>query len=111
MVLAQNVVALRDREFAELETVTARNRALAERINSTLSQVQRLCAGDLGSSVDTVEWLAQALHVRPQDLLTPYFAISVGAQPPLSPEKKPGDEAALRRRAEHMAPPLRRQRL
>ncbi|SRR5581483_12162718 len=73
-ILGRNVEELRDRIYKDLPNVTARNRALAHKIGSTLAQVQRICSGELGTSIDTVEWLADALRVRPQDLLTPYFA-------------------------------------
>ena len=73
-ILAANVTLLRNRVYRDSATITARNRKLAEAIGSTLSQVQRICAGTAGTSVDTLEWLAAALHVRPHDLVTPYFA-------------------------------------
>lgn len=72
-VLAQNVRVLRDRKWRDVSTATARNRKLAEAADTTLSQVQRVLAKTLGTSVDLVEQLANAMDVRPQDLLTPYF--------------------------------------
>lgn len=76
-ILGRNVTALRDSVFSELPNVTARNRKLAEAIGSKLSQIQRICNGELGTSIDTVEWLAEALRVRPHDLLTPYFVTTI----------------------------------
>lgn len=96
MVLAQNVAALRDRKFKHLDAVTDRNEALAKEIGSSKEQVRRLCKGDLGTSIDTVEWLAAAFGVRPQDLLTPYFA--TGDQPTAPQPRPPSGEAAHRRR-------------
>ncbi len=95
-ILGRNVEVLRDQVFAELPTVTARNEKLGEKIGSKLTQIQRICAGELGTSIDTVEWLADALHVRPHDLLTPYFATAKGAPPSKPPPA--ADEAPLQRR-------------
>lgn len=94
-ILGRNVEVLRDEVFADLPNVTARNKKLAEKVGTTLGQVQRICAGELGTSIDYVEWLADALNVRPHDLLTPYFATARSA-PPSEP---PGtDEGPLQRR-------------
>jgi hypothetical protein len=60
-ILAKNVSELRDRVYLDIPTVTGRNRALAEKIGTRLSQIQRICCGKLGTSIDTVEWLAAAL--------------------------------------------------
>lgn len=74
-VVAQNVIALRDKKFSKLPNETKRNEALAEISKPTSkSQIQRITKQKLGTSVDTLELLAAALEVRPQDLLTPYFA-------------------------------------
>ncbi len=72
--LATNVTALRDRKYGG-PSVTARNRKLAEKADTTLSQIQRVLSMELGTSIDLIARLARALDVRPQDLLTPYFAI------------------------------------
>src|SRR6202453_2752847 len=80
-ILGRNVEVLRDQVYADLPNVTARNKKLAEQLESTLGQIQRICAGELGTSIDTVEWLADALGVRPHDLLTPYFATAKSAPP------------------------------
>jgi transcriptional regulator with XRE-family HTH domain len=97
-ILGRNVEVLRDQVYADLPTVTARNKKLAEKIGQPkgLSQIQRICTGELGTSIDTVEWLADALGVRPHDLLTPYFATAKGAPPSQPPPA--ADEAPLQRR-------------
>lgn len=94
-ILGRNVEALRDAVFADLPNVTARNKKLAEKSGTTLAQVQRICRGELGTSIDYVEWLADALNVRPHDLLTPYFAAARSA-PPSEPNGP--DEGPLQRR-------------
>lgn len=77
-VLAQNLVALRDRKWAHLPNATKRNAALAALCKPTSpSQIHRIASQLLGTSIDLLERLAQALEVRPQDLITPYFASSV----------------------------------
>lgn len=87
--LAGNVVALRDRKYPALPNITARNKQLAEDADVSPSQVHRVIEGSLGASIDIVERLAMALDVRPQDLLTPYYAHSVDAkdQPPTRPAR------------------------
>lgn len=91
-ILANNVRSLRDALYAGEPNETARNRALADKVGTKLSQIQRICDADLGTSIDSVEWLAEALQVRPHDLLTPYFAaerhaqsMSVAPAPPPAP--------------------------
>lgn len=76
-VLADNVRKLRDRKYAALPHETARNRALAKDAHTVMSQIQRILELALAPGVDMIENLATALEVRPQDLLTPYFANSV----------------------------------
>lgn len=78
-VLADNIRRLRDRKYAVLPNETARNRALAKDAETTLSQVQRIISCALAPGVDMVEQLANALDVRPQDLLTPYFTSAPAA--------------------------------
>lgn len=73
--LATNIRALRDKQYAEHTSVTAKNRALAKEADTTLSQIQRVLSMELGTSIDLIARMARALHVRPQDLLTPYFAV------------------------------------
>jgi DNA-binding Xre family transcriptional regulator len=80
-VIAFNVEALRDKKFAALPNVTARNKELAKQAGTTLSQIQRVISTDLGTSVDLIERLSGALECRPQDLLEPYFAYSHAAKP------------------------------
>lgn len=93
MVLAQNLVALRDHKFSAMQNETQRNRALAKASDTTLSQIQRIVKLDLAPGIDLVERLASALDVRPFDMLTPYFAsqllsgrepILLDAPPPIS---------------------------
>lgn len=95
-ILGRNVEVLRDQVYADLPNVTARNKTLAEKLGTTTSQIQRICAGELGTSIDSVEWLADALGVRPHDLLTPYFATAKSA-PPSGPPPA-ADEGPLQRR-------------
>lgn len=73
-ILAANVRDLRERKYNALPTATAQQRALAKNAQTTLSQVQRIEAGTVAPGVDMLELLANALDVRPQDLVTPYFA-------------------------------------
>lgn len=49
------------------------NKALAKLADTTLSQIQRVVKGESAARLDTIERIAKALEVRPQDLLTPYF--------------------------------------
>jgi DNA-binding Xre family transcriptional regulator len=96
-VVAFNVEALRDRKFETLPTVTARNKELAKRAGTTLSQIQRVISKDLGTSVDLIERLATALECRPQDLLEPYFAYTQNAKAPRlaeSLQRSPSRKAA-----------------
>jgi hypothetical protein len=86
-ILAQNVQALRDSVYSRFRSVTARNKELAADAGLTLSQVQRIIAMELGTSIDYVEYLAKPLKVRPQDLLTPYF--TVPAPPAPTPLNEP----------------------
>lgn len=85
-IFARNVKGLRDERFPKLRTDTAKNLALAKAAGTTLSQVQRILARTLGTSIDLVESLAGVFGVRPQDLLTPYYADKrdqLEATPPL----------------------------
>lgn len=82
-IVAANVSALRDRHYAVLPSVTARNRKLAEDIGTTLSQLQRIVAGTVGTSIDQIETLSKRLKCRPQDLLTPYYMQAMDSTPPL----------------------------
>lgn len=93
-ILGKNVIALRDDVYGKLPNITARNRALASEAGTTLSQIQRICDGKLGTSIDVVEWLAEALGVRPHDLLTPYFTARMPA-PTSEPDPVPGGARPL----------------
>jgi len=84
-VIGENVLVLSRRKYSNLSNTTARNRALAKDAETTLSQIQRVIAGEVAIGVDLVEMLAKAFGCRPQDLLTPYFASTmdgIGATPP-----------------------------
>lgn len=72
-IVARNLVVLRDSVLKHLPHATDRNRELAARTGLSLSQVQRIAAGTLGTSIDHIELLADALGVRAMDLMTPYF--------------------------------------
>ena len=85
-ILSTNVKALRDQRYAHLGSVTARNKALAVDAGMRLSQLQRIIARELGTSIDYVEFLAASLKVRPQDLLTPYFTIQPTSSQAEAPE-------------------------
>lgn len=91
--VARTVVQLRDRKYKTLPTVTDRNRALAKEADVSLSTIQRIVDGDAGASVDTLDDLAKALEVRPQDLLTPYFAAT-----PATELEQSIEQEGLRRR-------------
>jgi hypothetical protein len=97
-ILAQNICALRDRKWPEEPTITGRNKILAQHLFTGLPQVQRIAKGEVGTSVDYVEWLAEIFEVRPQDLLSPYFATSFKDQPPSSHPDTRDDGAELQRR-------------
>lgn len=96
-ILAQNVRILRDQQYAHLPHITARNKALAKDADTTLSQVQRVIAGEVATGVDIVESLAEALHKRPHDLLTPYLVASRDGMQPASGTSQ-RDTAELHRR-------------
>lgn len=102
-----NVRVLRDRQYADLPNETARNKQLAEDSGTTLSQIQRIIAQDLGTSVDYVEQLSHALGCRPQDLLTPYFVSATGP-PPTPEDTEPRESDSLQRHGR--ATPTRRGR-
>jgi transcriptional regulator with XRE-family HTH domain len=104
LLLAQTVETLRDQRYEKLPNPTARNRQLAKDADVSSSQIERVIAGTLGTSVDTIDALAKALDVRPQDLLTPYFASKhlsdqLTASTPSIHEPRPSQEREpLRRR-------------
>jgi hypothetical protein len=50
---------------------------LAKDAQTVLAQIQRVLQRTLAPGIDMIENLATALEVRPQDLLTPYFANSI----------------------------------
>lgn len=83
--LASNVLLLRNRMFSAHATATAKNKALAKAADTTLSQIQRVLSMELGTSIDLIARMARALDVRPQDLLTPYYAVQ--------PDQLPAGEA------------------
>lgn len=73
--VADTVKTLRDKKYKTLPNLTARNKQLATDAELSYSQILRVTKGSLGASVDTIEALARALGVRPEELLTPYFAL------------------------------------
>lgn len=81
--LADNVNALLavHPDYKNLSSDTARHVALGKASGMSKSQVQRMLAKEQGISIDYVETLARALGVRPQDLLTPYFAGRFTSEP------------------------------
>jgi hypothetical protein len=93
-VLADNVRKLRDRKYAALPHETAKNRALAKDSKTVLAQIQRILNLSLAPGVDMIENLATALEVRPQDLLTPYFANSAApsGEVPFAESPKPAKD-------------------
>ncbi len=96
-VVAHNVKTLRDRVYAQLPNETARNRELAKAADTSLSQVQRILSCQLAAGIDMIEALANALHVRPQELLTPYFGLGTDVSPVEPPVSQP-ESAPLQRR-------------
>lgn len=86
-VLAENVRALMEREFQEVDNKVL---ALAKRAGLSLSSVQRTLAGDTGASIDTIERLSVALGVSPYQLLLPELDV-------LNPQIVNGASAAERR--------------
>lgn len=93
-IVAQNLQQLRDEVYKGLRSPTARNAKLSEESGVAPSQIQRIIARDLGTSIDYLEMLAKPLGVRPQDLLTPYFV----AQPKAEYGDQSGEKGALQRR-------------
>lgn len=73
-ILAMNVASLRDRRYGGFSSETARNKQLAKDAGTTPSQIQRILAADLGTSIDMLDALARALNCRPFELLIPYFS-------------------------------------
>lgn len=67
-VLADNVRALMEREFAACDN---KPMALAKRAQLSLSTVQRLLSCETGASVDTIEAVSLALGVSPYQMLLP----------------------------------------
>jgi hypothetical protein len=86
--LAENVRDLRDDVYAGEKSETAKNRKLAEKADTTLSQIQRVLSSDLGTSIDLLARIARALKCRPEDLITPYYATTIGR-----PQAEPSPDA------------------
>lgn len=90
-IVAENVKRLMDERFPSEPNKTAKSRALAGAAGTTLSQIQRILTQSVGTSIDIIESLAGAFEVRPQDLLTPYFAATRAAMAhPQSDDGEPG---------------------
>lgn len=68
-VLGRRVRELRDQRYLKQPTATARNEVLARAAGCSVSQVERIISGELGTSVDYIEALAKALDVEPFELL------------------------------------------
>ena len=67
-VLAANVKALMEREFAGSDN---KPMCLAKKADIALSSVQRTLKGRTGASIDTIEALSVALGVSPYQLILP----------------------------------------
>lgn len=70
-ILGRSVKAQRDVRYLKLGTATARNEQLAKAVGCSVSQIERIISGELGTSVDYIEALAKALDVEPHELLMP----------------------------------------
>jgi hypothetical protein len=101
-VLAQNVCALRDRKWSNLQSDTQRNKELARAARVSLNLVQQITKALSGTSIDNVEFMAEVFECRPANLLTPYFAVK--DQPPKSDAPPRNDGAELRQRPGRAAP-------
>lgn len=73
--VSDNLIDLRDRKYdpEKYRSVTAKHRQLAKDSGVSKNQIDRIIKKTQGTTVDQLEWLAGALGVRPQDLVTPYF--------------------------------------
>lgn len=92
IIFRDNVIRLRNRKWSALPDETTMNRALAKACDTTLSQAQRITGEDPPAvGIDFVERIAFVFDVRPQDMLTPYFAAGVSA-PPFEPPPRPQQE-------------------
>jgi transcriptional regulator with XRE-family HTH domain len=94
-IVAQNIEQLRDQVYRDLRTPTARNTRLAKESGVATSQIQRIIAQELGTSIDYLEMLAKPLGVRPQDLLHPYLVSQ--PKPPDYRDESPGQDELQRR--------------
>lgn len=107
IVFRDNVVRLRNRKWAALPDETSMNRALAKACDTTLSQAQRITGVDPPAvGIDFVERIAFVFDVRPQDMLTPYFAAAVAhdSQSDDGP-RDPDSRRAGRASVHELAPP------
>lgn len=68
-VLGRKVKQLRDIRYQKQPTATARNEVLAKAVGCSVSQIDRIISGELGTSVDYIEALGRALDVEPFELL------------------------------------------
>lgn len=73
-IVAANVRELRDHIYRELPNATARNKAIAHATGMSPEQARRICLGDLGTTIDYIDDLAQLFGVEPANVMTPYFA-------------------------------------
>lgn len=68
-ILGKAVKTHRDTRYRKQLTATARNEQLAKAVGCSVSQIERIISGELGTSVDYIEALAKALDVEPYELL------------------------------------------
>lgn len=74
--MADNVATLMDRKYPDeqFKSLAAKIRRLELESGISKNQLYRILDKSQGTSVDNLEWLAEVLSVRPNDLVTPYFA-------------------------------------
>lgn len=70
-ILAANIAALLEKHYADLKSVTARQKQLAEDAQTTLATIQRVMKQETGPSLDTIEAIATVFGVSTYQLLIP----------------------------------------
>lgn len=88
--VADNVATLRDLKYTsdKYKSVAAKNKQLATDSGLSKNQVYRILDKSQGTSIDNLEWLAETFGVRPQDLVTPYFARGSSVTPITTKRRK-----------------------
>lgn len=86
LTLAANLSALIDAYPSKATSLTNRYMDVAKKLGTSLSQVQRLVQGSVGTSIDQLAVLAKIFHVTPCDLLDP--ALTVKRQQPQEIRKR-----------------------